>query len=524
MAKIVIDPISRIEGHLKIDVTVENGVVKDAHSTGTLFRGFEIFMKGHHPLDAQHYTQRICGVCPVSHGVTASLNLDSALGIAGQIPNNGRIIRNLIQGANYVQSHILHFYHLAALDYVDVTAAADYTGSDQGLLKVKAFIGRAVTAKNNAMLGPFWPRYEGDYRLSKPINQKATMDYVKALDMRRLAHEMAAIFFGRIPHGPGLCPGGVPQGPTADNIAQFRTKLNILRDFTDNVYIPDVIAVAEAYASDGFSQGVGCGKVLSYGVFDLDSNADLTKRKRVLPNGLAGADLKLTAFDPQAISEQVKYSWFDSPGGHPSQEDTKDNYNKSGAYSWLKAPRYNNEVREVGPLPRVLVAYLSGDATVKKMVDDTLAHFGAGPAALFSTLGRHASRALECKIIADAMDKWLSELKVGDPYNVPFQIPDTAQGMGLWEAPRGALGHWISIKGGVIDRYQCVVPSTWNCSPRDDKDQPGAIEQALIGAKVRDEANPFEVVRIVRAYDPCLACAVHLVRPNGETIGEYRIA
>jgi hydrogenase large subunit len=175
-------------------------------------------------------------------------------------------------------------------------------------------------------------------------------------------------------------------------------------------------------------------------------------------------------------------------------------------------------------LPRVLVAYLSGDATVKKMVDDTLAHFGAGPAALFSTLGRHAARALECKIIADAMDKWLSELKVGEPWNVPFQIPDSAEGMGLWEAPRGALGHWISIKGGVIDRYQCVVPSTWNCSPRDDRDQPGPIEQALIGAKVKDEKNPFEVVRIVRAYDPCLACAVHLVRPNGDTIGEYRIA
>ncbi|MEN8614666.1 nickel-dependent hydrogenase large subunit [Dehalogenimonas sp. THU2] len=523
MAKIVIDPISRIEGHLKIEVVVENGVVKDAHSSGTLFRGFEIFMKGHHPLDAQHYTQRICGVCPVSHGVTSVLNLDSALGVAGQIPDNGRIIRNLIQGANYVQSHILHFYHLAALDYVDVTAAADYTGNDLGLLKVKKFIERALSANDLAMLGPFWPRYEGDYRLSKAVNQKATADYVKALDMRRLAHEMATIFFGRIPHGPGLTAGGVTQGPTDLNIEQFRTKLKILRDFTDNVYIPDVIAVAEAY-SDHFDQGFGCGKVLSYGVFDLDSNADLTKRRRVLPNGVADANLNLTAFNPQFITEDVKYGWFDSSSGHPSGTDTIDNHNKSGAYSWLKAPRYNGEVHEVGPLPRVLVAYLAGDPTVQQMVNDTLGHFGAGPSALFSTLGRHAARALECKIVADAMDKWLDELKVGDPWNVPIEIPDSAEGMGLWEAPRGALGHWISIKNGVIDRYQCVVPSTWNCSPRDDRDQPGAIEQSLIGAKVRDEENPFEVVRIVRAFDPCLACAVHLVRPNGDTIGEYRIA
>ncbi|MEL7563151.1 nickel-dependent hydrogenase large subunit [Dehalogenimonas sp. 4OHTPN] len=523
MGTIVIDPVTRIEGHLKIEVVVENGVVKDAHSSGTLFRGFEMFMKGHNPTDAQHYTQRICGVCPVSHGVTSVLNLDSAFGIADKIPANGRIIRNLIQAGNTIQSHILHFYHLAALDYVDVTAAADYSGSDPGLIKVRDFIGRALAAGNTAMLGPFFPRYEGDYRLPKAINQKAVADYVKALDMRRLAHEMTAIYFGRIPHGPGLVVGGVTQGPTADNIQLYRQKLTVLRDFIDNVYLPDVIAVAEVYA-DHFEQGFGCGKVLSYGVFDLDSNADLTKRRRFQPQGVANASLSLSAMDPKSITEDVKYSRFSTPSAYPGDGDTKDDPHKTGAYTWLKAPRYKGGVHEVGPMPRMLVAYLSGDAAVKKMVDDTLTHFKAPPSVLFSTLGRHAARALECKLVADAADKWLDELKPGEPFNVPFEIPDEAEGMGLWEAPRGALGHWISIKDKKIDRYQCVVPSTWDCSPRDDKDQPGPIEQSLIGAKVKDEANPFEVVRIVRAYDPCLACAVHLLRPNGDVIGQFRVA
>lgn len=522
MAKIVIDPISRIEGHLKIEVMVENGVVKDAHSTGTLFRGFEIFMKGHNPTDAQHYTQRICGVCPVSHGMTSVLNLDSAFGIASKIPDNGRIIRNLIQASNTIQSHILHFYHLAALDYVDVTAAADYDGDNVGLIKVRDFIGRALAADNLSMLGPFYPRYEGDYRLSKEINQKAVADYVKALDMRRLAHEMGAIYFGRLPHGPGLVVGGVTQGPTEDNITLYRQKLTVLRDFIDNVYIPDVIAVAEAYA-DHFEQGVGCGKVISYGVWDLDSNADLTKRARMQPQGIADASLNLATMDPTSITEDVKYSMFSSPSSYPGTGDTVDDSQKSGAYSWLKAPRYNGEVYEVGPMPRMLVAYLSGDETTQNLVNSTLAHFNAPPSVLFSTLGRHAARALETKIVADAADKWLDELKPGEPFNVPFEIPDVAEGMGLWEAPRGALGHWISIKDQKIERYQCVVPSTWNCSPRDDKDQPGAVEQSLIGTKVKDESNPFEVVRVVRAYDPCLACAVHIVSPKGEEKGRFRV-
>ncbi len=233
--------------------------------------------------------------------------------------------------------------------------------------------------------------------------------------------------------------------------------------------------------------------------------------------------MDLATFDPKSITEDVKYGWFSSSSGYPGDTDTVDNPNKSGAYTWLKAPRYQGDVYEVGPLARVLVAYLAGDATANTLVDSTLAHFGAPATALFSTLGRHAARALECKMVADAMDKWLDELKLGEPFNVHTEIPDTAQGMGLWEAPRGALGHWISIKDKKIERYQCVVPSTWNCSPRDDKDQPGPLEQSLIGTKVRDEANPFEVVRIVRSYDPCLACAVHVISPKGTEKGRFRI-
>ncbi|HJX35064.1 MAG TPA: nickel-dependent hydrogenase large subunit, partial [Desulfatiglandales bacterium] len=251
MAKIIIDPITRIEGHLRIEATVENGEVKDARSSGTLFRGLELILKGRDPRDAQRITQRVCGVCPTSHSTAATLNLDSAFGIADKIPDNGRIIRNLILGAAHIADHILHFYHLAALDYVDVTSVADYTDNDTALNSIKTFIKRGE-------LGPFLPRYEGDYRLSKDINIQMVSHYVKALEMRRKAQEMVAIFGGKIPHNMAIVPGGVTEKPTIDKITSFLWRLNELRDFINNVYIPDVITVAEAY-SDYFEVGFGCG-------------------------------------------------------------------------------------------------------------------------------------------------------------------------------------------------------------------------------------------------------------------------
>jgi len=504
MGKVVIDPITRIEGHLKIETTIEGGVVKDAKSSGTLFRGIEILLKGRDPYDAQHITQRICGVCPTAHAMAATLNLDSAFGIADKIPDNGRIIRNLIQGANYIMSHILHFYHLTALDYVDVTKVAKYDGKDPALNAVKDFIKRALDAGDMAMLGPFYPRYEGDYRLPDDVDRAAVAHYVQALDMRRLAHEMSAIFSGKMPHNVGIVPGGATEPPTVDKIANFLWKLQQLRDFVDNVYIPDVIAVAEVY-SDYFAIGKGCGNLLSYGVFDLEAKGkDLAKRSRLLKQGTTSAtDLAYHALEPAKITEDVKNSWYKSTSGlHPSKGQTDPDRQKDGAYSWVKAPRYGGDVYEVGPLARMVVSYTAGEPTVQKLVNDTLAHFKAPPAALFSVLGRHAARALECKFVADSMPGWLLQLKPGEPMVADYVTPDSAEGMGLWEAPRGSVGHWIEIKDKKIANYQCVPPTNWNASPRDDKGQPGPIEQALIGTKVKDEGNPFELVRIVRSFDP----------------------
>jgi hydrogenase large subunit len=519
VGKIIIDPITRIEGHLKIEAVVEGGEVKEARSSGTLFRGFELILKGRDPRDAQQLTQRICGVCPAGHATAAALNLDSAFGIADQIPDNGRIIRNLILGANYLQSHVLHFYHLAALDYVDVTAVAGYEGSDPALNSVKRFIERGE-------LGPFVPRYEGDYRLSPEVNRQAVAHYVQALDIRRKAQEMLALFGGKMPHSVGIVPGGATEVPTVDKIASFLWRLNEIRDFIDTVYLPDVLAVAGSYG-DHFGIGRGCGEYLSYGVFDMDGReADLTKRDRLLPSGTVSAtDLRPNALDAAKIREEVRHSWYaDSSGDrHPSQGETSPQLGKDGAYSWLKSPRYDGQVHEVGPLARMLVAYARGDEKAKGLIDGALAALGAPVEALLSALGRHAARALEAKLVADAMADWVLQLKPGEPVYFDYELPEEAEGMGLTEAARGALGHWIAIKDGRIANYQCVVPTTWNCSPRDNQGRPGPVEQALQGTKVRDEENPFELVRIVRSFDPCIACAVHLVTPKGRSLGEFRV-
>ncbi|UCB43439.1 MAG: nickel-dependent hydrogenase large subunit [Dehalococcoidales bacterium] len=518
MGKIIIDPVTRIEGHLKIEAVTENGVVKETRSTGSLFRGIELILRGRDPRDAQRYVQRICGVCPTSHSMAATLNLDSAFGVDGKIPDNGRLLRNLILGAAHLADHILHFYHLCALDYVDVTKVVKYEGNNSALNSVKAFIQRGE-------LGPFVPRYEGDYRLPDEIDQQAVAHYVQALEIRRKGQEMLSIFGGKMPHNCAIMPGGVTEVPTVDKIASFLWRLNEIRDFIDNVYIPDVLAVAGVY-SDYFEIGQGCGNLLSYGSFDLEtSETDLTKRQRLLKQGTVSTDLKLGEVDTSKITEAVKHSWYDdSTGGlHPSHGDTRPQPGKEGAYSWLKSPRYGGKVYEVGPLARVAVTYVAGNPTVKTLVDSVLSHFNAPPAALFSVLGRHAARALYTKLVADTMPEWLLQLKPGEPVYVDYEIPDESTGMGLVDAARGALGHWVEIKDQKIANYQCVVPSTWNFSPRDNDGQPGPVEQAITGTKIKDESNPVEIVRIVRSMDPCIACAVHLVTPKGRDLGEFRI-
>jgi hydrogenase large subunit len=519
LSKIVVDPVTRLEGHYKVEVVTDNGVVKEAHSSGMMFRGLEIILRGRDPRDAQMYTQRICGVCPTSHSMAATLNLDSAFGLADKIPDNGRIIRNLILGAAHVSDHILHFYHLAALDYVDVTKVLKYDGNDPALNSVKEFAKRGE-------LAPFVPRYEGDYRLSDKVNIGALAHYVQALEMRRKGQEMLVIFGGKMPHNMAIIPGGVTATVTVDKITSFLWMLNELRDFVDNVYIPDVLAVAEAYA-DYFEIGTGCGNLLSYGSFDLDgTNPDYTKRKRLMKQGTVSTDLKLGALDMNKIMEYVKHSWYadSSTGKHPSKGMTEPQLGKKGAYTWVKAPRYDTKVYEVGPLARIAATYASGEPTVKKLVDSVLSKFKASPKALFSVLGRHAARALYTKFLADSMPEWLLQLKPGEPAYIDYTIPGEAFGMGLVDGARGALGHWIEVKDKKIANYQCVVPSTWNMSPKDDNGQPGPVEQALIGTKIKDENNPFELGRIIRSFDPCLACAIHVITPKGKTLGIYKIS
>jgi len=483
MAKtITIDPVTRLEGHLKIEVDVKRGEVTRAESSGTMFRGFEMMLQGRDPLDAPHYTQRICGVCPISHGMASCLNLEDAFGVV--VPDNGRILRNLVLGANFVMSHILHFYHLAALDYINTEDAIP--------------------------MAPWVPGYTNPDMVTGPLAAELVSHYVKALEIRRKAHQMAAIFGAKLPCSPSFVPGGCTEVVTQDKIDDFRTLLTEQRTFIDGTYIPDVLTVAGAF-SEYFGIGVGCGNLLAYGVFDLTDGTKLLARGRY-------TDGQLETVDPAEIIEYVAHSKYrDNEGKNPADGVTQPQADKPDAYSWLKAPRYLNKVHEVGPLARMVSNYLQGDTTTRELVDEVLNAFNAPLTALFSVLGRHAARALEAKLVADAMgeeDGWLDKLVVGAPVYAESDIPRDASGIGLTEAPRGALGHWIDIKRRRIDRYQVVTPTNWNASPKDDLGQMGPIEQALIGTPVANTEQPVEVLRVVHSFDPCLACSVHMLRPG----------
>ncbi len=490
--KVTVDPLTRIEGHFRVEVVVDNGEVVEAKSGGTLYRGFEQILTGREPIDAVQLTQRFCGVCPTAHAVASSQCLDKALGIMP--PDNGRVIRNLIQGANYIQSHILHFYHLAALDFV-----------------------------RGPEFPPFVPRYEADYRLPKQASDAVVDHYIQALHIRLKAHEMSAVFSGKMPHCASVVPGGVTVTPTVDKVTTFLWRLKELRDFISNVYLPDVLMLAEVYR-DYLEVGAGCKNFLSYGAFDLDNEPDVAKRKRFF--GMARyRQGKLEPVDVAKIAEDVKYSWYTS-ASHlaPTAGATAPDPSKPSGYTWLKAPRYDGGVYEVGPLARAMVAHTGGsDPAFAKAIEEVLARLRVKPESLFSVMGRHLCRAVETRILADAMADWVLQVKLDQPVATEYKMPDQAEGFGLWDASRGALGHWISIRNKQIERYQAVVPTTWNASPRDDRDQPGAIEQALIGAPVKDAKNPFSVARIVRSFDPCIACAIHLLNPRGTLLHEILV-
>ncbi len=529
MAKrVVIDPIPRIEGHLRIEVEVENGKVKDAWSSGTLFRGFEIILQGRDPRDAWFITQRICGVCPVSHGHTSTLGLEDSFKVTP--PDNARIVRNLIEAGQFIHSHILWFYHLNALDYVDVVSALQAKPKEKSLQEVQARLKKFV---EGGQLGPFANGYWGhpEYKLPPDLNLLAVAHYLEALEMQKEGSVIVAQLGGKMPMHMSTPPGGTTFVPTVEVLDNVKFRLKRIQTWVDSVYLQDVLAIAPYYLKyAGIGKGVG--NYLSWGVFD-DPSSD--PKKRLLPRGaiFAGA-LQVKDVGHKDVTEYTDHSWFTEECGNrnPIDGKTVPKFTKMGdaKYTWLKAPRIHEQPMEVGALSRMLVAYVAGNPQVRGMIDGTLSALGVPgkPEVLLSVLGRIAARALETKLVVDASIGWVDELignlKAGKTQMfAKNEVPEKGQGVGLWEAPRGALAHFNVIEGKRLKNYQCVVPTTWNASPRDHKGTRGPIEQALIGTPVQNPDKPLEILRVVHSFDPCIACAVHIIHPVTNEVKVFRV-
>lgn len=558
MAKIVVDPITRIEGHLRIEAEVNGGTVTDAWSSSTMFRGIETILKNRDPREAWYFTQRFCGVCTTVHSIASIRAVENALNIT--IPPNAELIRNIIIGIQNVQDHVIHFYHLHALDWVDITsglkadpaktAALAASLSDWPLNsptyfkgvqdKLKAFVARG-------RLGPFANAYWGHpaYRLPPEADLMATAHYLEALEWQKGVIKIHAILGSKNPHPQTFLVGGmaIPIDPesqnalNADKLVEIQRLLVKAQEFVEKVYIPDLLAVASFY-KEWAGIGAGVGNYLSYGEFPLQGSG-----QRWLPAGvIMNRDLtKVLPVDHRKITEYVDHSWYEYNGGagkalHPWEGESEAKYSgpkppyqhldTNAKYSWVKAPRYEDRPMEVGPLARMLVAYATGHKPVKDTVDVVLGKLGVGPEALFSTLGRTAARGVDCLVIAREMPKWHDQLmgNIGkgdyathnDEKWDPSTWPEESSGYGWHEAPRGALGHWIRIKDRKILSYQAVVPSTWNASPRDGKGARGPYEAALVGTPMADPNKPLEILRTVHSFDPCLACAVHILNLHGK--------
>jgi [NiFe] hydrogenase large subunit len=529
MPRIVIDPITRIEGHLAIEVEVQDGKVKDAWASGTLFRGFEIVLKGRDPRDAYHITQRICGVCPTSHSHAAALCLESACGI--QPPDLGRLVRNMVEGAQFLHSHILWFYHLTALDFVDVVSALKAQPREASLKQVQQRLERFV---QSGQLGPFANAYWGHpaFRLPPDLNLLAVAHYLEAIDKQAQASAISAIFGGRMPMTMTTPAGGSTHIPTVDEMNSIIPRLKELRGWIDQAFIPDVLAIAPYYLEYA-KLGTGPTNFLAWGVFD---DASFDPKNRLLPSGmLTGGQLEPQEVDQHAVTEDVTRGWYkDGPPEHPSVGVTEPEFtewNVDKKYSWAKAPRLAQMPMEAGALSRMLVAYAKGREKVRGLVDAALAALGASgkPGILFSVIGRVAARALEAKLVVDAMGDWANEI-LGHVASgakqtfTAYAIPSEAQGAGLWEAPRGALGHWNRIQGGRLANYQVITPTCWNISPRDGRGIRGPIEQALIGTPVADPKQPLEILRVAHSFDPCLACTVHVIDPQTNEVYKVRVS
>ncbi|NDJ87297.1 MAG: nickel-dependent hydrogenase large subunit [Chloroflexi bacterium] len=569
--RLVVDPITRIEGHLRIEATLDDdNVITDAYSSGTMVRGLEIILKGRDPRDAWAFTQRACGVCTTVHAFASIRAVEDALDII--IPPNANYIRNLMIAQQYIHDHVMHFYHLHALDWVDVTAAlsADTAATAEIQQSISpwpnasagyfAGIQSQVQAiVDSGQLNLFANGYWGHpaMKLSPEVNLLATAHYLEALDWQKDVVKLHTIFGGKNPH-PNFLVGGVPvpidpnsvTGLNAERLTLIGQLIDNMVTFVDQVYIPDVLAIAPTYL-DYAGLGEGLGNFLSYGEFPLD-NEDPDGSLWIPRGMILGQDISTVhEFDPGDVEEFIAHSWYKYEDGkdkglHPYKGETELNYtgpkppyehlNVEEDYSWLKAPRVNEMPMEVGPLARVLVLFASGHEPTVNAVQGVLNALSEavgeeiGPSALFSTLGRTAARAIETQLIAHEMKNWydglIANIGSGDLQNAnvdkwePHTWPGHAEGFGYTEAPRGALGHWIVIDGGEIENYQLVVPTTWNASPRDHNDQPGAYEMSLVGTKLAHPEKPLEILRTIHSFDPCMACAIHLVDATGQEINE----
>ncbi len=504
MTKIDLGPITRIEGHLNVHTTVESGVIADARCITEMFRGFEIFLRGRDPLDAQQITQRICGVCPYAHAIASSYAQEEAYHL--EAPANGRILHNLIQGANHLYDYLLHFYQLSALDFVDVTAVLKYQGRDADLLKVKQWVKFQLDSGSTFPATPFLPRLPGKYISDTELNIGALKHYLEAMALQKKANQAAAIFGGKFPHSTAIFPGGCTQEARIDLITAYQSLIREVREFIHAKYLPDIAAVAETFP-EYWNIGSSKGGFLSYGQLPLSPghNSSRLFASGVLMNG------EVSPVDIDLIRQDNRYARYKSSSGLSVREsDTSPSPDKEGAYTWSKAPRYDGRMLEVGPAARVLVDYHRGNnENIKKRVDSFIASAGIKPDQLNSVLGRHLSRAILGAVIADFLLEESERITPEAPTMADLEIPASGEGFGMTEASRGALLHYIRIENYKIDKYECVVPTTWNCSPRDDKGNPGALESALIGTRVKDPETQMEAVRIVHSFDPCIACAVH---------------
>jgi hydrogenase large subunit len=561
--RIVVDPVTRIEGHLRIEVATDaDRRITQAYSSGTMVRGLEIILRGRDPRDAWAFAQRICGVCTLVHGIASVRAVEDAL--RWEIPQNANLVRNLMIGAQYVHDHVMHFYHLHALDWVDVVSAlqadpkaastlaqsiSSYARSSPGYF---ADVQKRVRGLvESGQLGIFANGYWGHpaYKLPPEANLMAVAHYLDALAWQRDVARLHAIFGGKNPH-PHLVVGGAPNpidlesdsAINAKRLSQVQDIILRMREFVDEVYVPDTLAIA-SYYKDWATQGEGLGNFLCFGDFParsiFDTESFLVPRGVILNRDLSHIE-EVDLHDPTQIEEFVSHAYYDYESGkdrglHPFEGETTLNYtgppppysqlDVARGYSWMKSPRWRGKAMEVGPLARMLMLVATGHDQAKELVDQALTTLQLPLASLYSTLGRTAARTLETKIIADAMQGWYDQLvanvKAGDTktfddrYWDPATWPAQARGAGFMEAPRGALGHWIVIEDGRIDNYQAVVPSTWNAGPRDATGQPGAYEAALAGQVLHDPDQPLEILRTIHSFDPCIACAVHMLDPDG---------